>query len=74
MNEMTRLYREGMHELREENEALKTRNVELETILNKFVEAGTELYHNTKAEWYAGAAARADWKELMRTYKKDWVI
>ena len=74
MNQMTQLYREGMKELREENEALKARNAELEKILDQFVNAGTDLYHRVKAEWYADAQARADWKELMRTYKKDWVI
>ena len=55
-------------------DALNARNAELEKILDQFVNAGTNLYHRVKAEWYADTQARADWKELMRTYKKDWVI
>lgn len=53
---------------------LQSRIDELEKIIDKFAEAGTDLYHRVKAEWAADAVARADWRELMRTYKKDWVI
>lgn len=55
-------------------DALNARNAELEKILDLFVNAGTDLYHRVKAEWFADAQAKADWKELIRTYKKDWVI
>jgi hypothetical protein len=53
---------------------LQSRIDELEKIIDKFAEAGTDLYHRVKAEWAADAAARADWRELMRTYRKNWVI
>jgi hypothetical protein len=53
---------------------LQSRIDELEKIIDKFAEAGTDLYHRVKAEWAADAAARVDWRELMRTYRKNWVI
>ena len=54
--------------------ALQAHIDELEKIIDKFAERGTDLYHRVKAEWAADAGARWEWKELMRTYKKDWVI
>lgn len=53
---------------------LNRRIAELESIVDKFAEAGTDLYHRVKAEWSEDAMARVDWRQLMRTYKKDWVI
>ena len=53
---------------------LNRRIAELESIVDKFADAGTELYHRVKAEWSGDAGAKADWRQLMRTYKKDWVI
>jgi len=47
---------------------------ELNKIIEKFAGAGTDLYHRVKAEWSEDAMARVDWRELIRTYKKDWVI
>lgn len=47
---------------------------ELNKIIDKFASVGTDVYHRVRAEFYEDASVRADWKELMRTYKKDWVI
>lgn len=53
---------------------LNARIAELESIVDKFAEAGTDLYHRVKAEFYEDASVRADWRELMHTYRKEWVI
>lgn len=60
--------------IRPNESALQVRNAELEKIIDKFAEAGTDVYHRVRAEFYEDASVRADWRELMHTYRKDWVI
>ena len=66
--------RDARDEIKKNYAALLERAEKAEALVDKFADAGTELYHRVKAVWAADARARVDWKELMRTYKKDWVI
>ena len=47
---------------------------ELNKIIDKFAWVGTDVYHRVRAEFYEDASTRADWRELMHTYRKEWVI
>jgi hypothetical protein len=47
---------------------------ELNKIIDKFAWVGTDVYHRVRAEFYEDASVRADWRELMHTYRKEWVI